>query len=87
MGLILLLCFIGYFFLLIVKALIRDFKTYFTPIAGAIGISLIILLVFSYFTAGVLRRPNASFYLSVVLALVYYLTKIKVYPTKEGDCP
>ena len=86
-GLILLLCFIGYFLLLIVKALIRDFKTYFTPIAGAIGISLIILLVFSYFTAGVLRRPNASFYLSVVLALVYYLTKIKVYPTKEGDCP
>lgn len=85
-GLILLLCFIGYFLLQIVKALLRDFKTYFTPLAGAIGISLIILLVFSYFTAGVLRRPNASFYLSVVLALVYYLTKIKVYPAKEGDC-
>ncbi len=84
-GLILLLCFIGYFLLLIVKALIRDFKTYFTPMAGAIGISLIILLVYAYFTAGVLRRPNASFYLSVVLALVYYLTKIKVYPVKEED--
>ena len=84
-GLILLLCFIGYFLLLIAKALIRDFKTYFTPMAGAIGISLIILLVYAYFTAGVLRRPNASFYLSVVLALVYYLTKIKVYPVKEED--
>ena len=51
--------------------------------AGAFGISLVILLVFSYFTAGVLRRPNASFYLSTVLALVYYLTKLKTYPNKE----
>lgn len=85
-GLILLCGFIGYFLLLIVKALCKDFKTYFTPMAGAIGISLIILLVFSYFTAGVLRRPNASFYLSVALALVYYLTKIKVYPSKEENC-
>ena len=85
-GLILLLGFIGYFLLLIIKALIRDFKTYFTPMAGAIGISLIILLVYSYFTAGVLRRPNASFYLSVVLALVYYLTKIRVYPSQKEDC-
>ena len=68
---------------LIVQALVRDFKTYFTPMAGAIGISLVILLVFSYFTAGVLRRPNASFYLSAVLALVYYLTKLKTYPNKE----
>ncbi len=76
-----LLC--GYFLLLIARALIRDFKTYFTPMAGAIGISLIILLVYAYFTAGVLRRPNASFYLSVVLALVYYLTKLKTYPSKE----
>ena len=86
-GLILLFSFIGYFLLLIIKALLRDFKTYFTPMSGAIGIALVILLVFSYFTAGVLRRPNASFYLSVVLALVYYLTKIKVYPSKEEDCP
>lgn len=84
-GLILLCCFIGYFLLLIAKALIRDFKTYFTPMAGAIGISLIILLVYAYFTAGVLRRPNASFYLSVVLALVYYLTQIKVYPSNEEE--
>lgn len=82
-GLILLCCFIGYFLVLIVQALVRDFKTYLTPMAGAIGISLVILLVFSYFTAGVLRRPNASFYLSAVLALVYYLTKLKTYPNKE----
>ena len=51
--------------------------------AGAIGLALILLLVYSYCTAGVLRRPNASFYLSMVLALAYYLTRIKVYPPKE----
>ncbi len=82
-GLVLLCCFIGYFLVLIVQALVQDFKTCFTPMAGAIGISLVTLLVFSYFTAGVLRRPNASFYLSAVLALVYYLTKLKTYPNKE----
>lgn len=84
-GLMLLCCFIGYFLLLIVRVLVKDFKTYFTPMAGAIGMSLIILLVFAYFTAGVLRRPNASFYLSAVLALVYYLTKLKTCHGKE-DC-
>lgn len=84
-GLLLLCGFIGYFLLLIGKSLLRDHKTYFTPMAGAIGMSLIILLVYSYFTAGVLRRPNASFYLSVVLALVYYLTKIKEYPAHKED--
>lgn len=82
-GLVLLLAFIGYFLLQIVRVLVQDPKTYFTPMAGAIGLSLILLLVYSYCTAGVLRRPNASFYLSMVLALVYYLTRIKVYPPKE----
>ena len=82
-GLVLLLAFIGYFLLQIVRVLVRDPKNYFTPMAGAIGLALILLLVYSYCTAGVLRRPNASFYLSMVLALVYYLTRIKVYPPKE----
>ena len=29
------------------------------------------------FTAGVLRRPNASIYMSVLLAVVYYLTQMR----------
>ena len=33
----------------------------------------------AYFTAGVLRRPNSSFYLSVVLAVIFYLVCIKKY--------
>lgn len=76
-GLLLLFGFIGYFLALIVKALVQDAKTYFTPMAGAIGMALIIILVYAFCTAGVLRRPNASFYLSLLLALVYYLVKQK----------
>lgn len=76
-GLLLLFGFIGYFLVLIVKALARDAKTYFTPMAGAIGMALIIILVYAFCTAGVLRRPNASFYLSLLLAMVYYLVKQK----------
>lgn len=82
-GLVLLLGFIGYFLLLILRAMLRDPRTYFTPLAGAIGLSLGIILIYAFCTAGVLRRPNASFYLSMLLALVYYLTKIKVYPKAE----
>lgn len=82
-GLALLLGFIGYFLLLILRAMIRNPKMYFTPLAGAIGLSLGIILIYAFCTAGVLRRPNASFYLSMLLALVYYLTKIKVYPKAE----
>jgi hypothetical protein len=85
-GLVLLLCFIGYFLVQILLALLRDPKKYFTPMAGAIGISLIIILVYAVCTAGVLRRPNASVYLSLLLALSYYLVKIKKYPEdKEAE--
>ena len=69
-GLALLLGFIGYFLLLILRAMIRNPKMYFTPLAGAIGLSLGIILIYAFCTAGVLRRPNASFYLSMLLALV-----------------
>lgn len=82
-GLAALLLFLLYFVLLIIKALCKDFKTYFTMDAAGWGIALIMYLIHSYCTAGVLRRPNASLYLSVVLAAVYYLVKIKKYPETE----
>lgn len=78
-GLGTLLAFLAYFLFLIVKALIKDWKTYFTLDAAGWGISLICCLMHTYNTAGVLRRPNSSFYLAAVLAAVYYLTKIKTY--------
>lgn len=82
-GLGLMIAFIGYFWLLILWALKKDARKYFTPAAGAFGISLCIAVVNAYFTAGVLRRPNSSFYLSVLLAVIYYLVCIKKYDGEE----
>ena len=79
-GLTAMVLFIGYFLLLIVKYLIKNFRRYFTLDAASWGIALVMCLGHSYLTAGVLRRPSASFYLAAVLAAVYYLLKIKKYP-------
>jgi hypothetical protein len=76
-GLAMMVAFIGYFLYLIVRCLIKDFRKYFTVEAGAFGIGLCLCLVYAYCTAGVLRRPNASIYMSVLLAVVYYLTQMR----------
>ena len=68
MGLLAMLLFITYFLFLIAKYLIKNFRRYFTLDAAGWGIALIMGLIHSYFTAGVLRRPSASFYLAAALA-------------------
>lgn len=80
-GLAMLLAFLLYFVWRIVRCLRLDFKHFFTVEAAAYGMVFCLLLVNSFFTAGVLRRPNASFYLSLVLAMVYTLSDTK----KEED--
>ena len=72
--------FLLYFIGLIAKALIRDFRRYFTLEAASWGVALVCCLLHVYNTAGVLRRPNASFYLAAVLAAVYYLVKLQKTP-------
>lgn len=83
-GLVLMLLFLAYFLFLVIRCLIRDFKTYFTLEAGAFGIALCMSLLYAYNTCGVLRRPNSSFYLSVILAMIYYLIKIRQYPQEQA---
>jgi len=73
-GLLLALVFLGYFLWRILRALIRKFKTHFTFTAAGYGIALICGLAHAYFTAGILRRPNANFYLALILAAVYALS-------------
>lgn len=82
-GLAAMLVFIGYFLLLIVRALVKDAKKYYTLDAAAWGIGLACCLIHVYCTAGVLRRPNASFFLAASFAAVYYLVKLKRYETEE----
>ena len=72
--------FLLYFIGLIAKVLIRDFRRYFTLEAASWGVALVCCLLHVYNTAGVLRRPNASFYLAAVLAAVYYLVKLQKTP-------
>ena len=83
-GLALMVLFIGYFVFLVAKALLTDFRKYFTIEAGAFGIALCLTLVNAYTTAGVLRRPNASFYMSLLLAVIYYLVILRVYPPLQA---
>ena len=74
--------FLGWFLLRIAAALLRDFRGTFTLEAAGCGVALCCALAHAYFTAGVLRRPNVTFYLAVVLASAYGLTQKK---TKNED--
>ncbi|MCD8004065.1 MAG: O-antigen ligase family protein [Oscillospiraceae bacterium] len=78
-GLIALLLFLAYFLFLIVRCLIRDF----TMEAGAFGAALCLCLVYAYATNGVIWRPSGSFYFSALLAMAYYLIKIRRYPQAQ----
>ena len=52
----------------------REPRRYLTLPVCAFGMAAVILIVNAYFSASVLRRPNASFYLSAALAALYCLT-------------
>lgn len=84
-GLAMMLTFLGYFIFLIVHALLQNFQKYFTTEAGAFGMAFCLALINAYCTAGVLRRPNSSFYLSVLLAVIYYLTQLRHEPNDASE--
>ena len=71
--------FLLYFIGLIGYALIKNAKKYYTTEAGAWGVALVMALLHAYTTAGILRRPNASIYLSIVLAVIFYLVMLRRY--------
>jgi uncharacterized membrane protein HdeD (DUF308 family) len=77
--------FVLYFIWLVLWALFKNAKRYFTIEAAGYGIALILCLLHAVTTAGVLRRPNASIYLSALLAGVYYLVKLKPYKDEKTE--
>ena len=85
-GLAAMLLFLLYFIGLIIWALLKKFTRYFTWDAAGWGIAFVLVAPHIYCTAGVLRRPSASIYLSAALAAIYYLVRLKRYPdeAKEG---
>lgn len=84
-GLACLLAFLGCFLVIVICALVRNARRYFTVEAGACGIALCTALAHIYNTAGVLRRPNASFYLCLVLAAIWYLIYIRDYEAQKEN--
>lgn len=66
--------FILYFVFLILRRLIQDFKGSLTMENFALLLCLVLQLGLAQFSGAVLRRPNVSFYLALVLALIYYKT-------------
>lgn len=70
-GLISLIAFLCFFAANILIALLRNFRERFTISVAGLGSALICGLAHAYFTAGVLRRPNSSFYLACILAALF----------------
>lgn len=73
-GFALYVLFIAYFVFLVIKALIQDWKGSFTLYNFALLITLGLQLGLAQYSGSILRRPNASIYLSFILALIYYQT-------------
>lgn len=76
-GLGAMLAFLLYFVWLICWALWKNWSLYFTVESGAFGVALVSCMINAFFTAGVLRRPNASIYLSAILAGIYCFVRIR----------
>ena len=74
-GLAMIIVYLGYFAIRALIRIIRDPKTYLTLPICAYSTSALILVINAYFSASVLRRPNASVYLSVALAMLWLLTE------------
>lgn len=66
-----------YFVFLILRRLKQNFKTAFTQDNFILLISFMLLVGMAQFSGSVLRRPNVSFYMSLVLGLIHYQTVIK----------
>ena len=70
-GLILLLGYFGWFVVLVIRGFVKKKFALLTPEFVALLVSLVTCAAHIYATSGVLRRPNASFYLAVCLALCW----------------
>lgn len=70
-GLVLLLGYFGWFVVLVIRGFARKKFALLTPEFVALLVSLVTCAAHIYATSGVLRRPNASFYLAVCLALCW----------------
>ena len=71
------LAFFLYFLLLILKAILEDFRGTLTVEAFAVGITFVFLIGAAQLSGSVLRRPNVSIFLSLFMAYAYWLTAVQ----------
>ena len=76
--------FILFFFFLILRRVSGDFKAAFTADNFILLMTLLLLVGLAQFSGSVLRRPNVSVYLAVVLGLIYYQTAV-LPPSRESS--
>ena len=76
-GLVLMTVFLLYFGVVALYRVIREFKTYFTVDMIGFAGAYLFGLMHAYFTVSVLRRNNASVYMALVLAGLWYLSRKK----------
>lgn len=75
LGMGLYLIFLAYFLILIVKTLLKYFKDAFFFFNFVLAIAYGLQLGLAQFSGAILRRPNASVYMSLVVGLIYYQCK------------
>lgn len=68
--------FILYFVYLIIRRLFRDFKGSFTADNFILLVTFALLIGLAQYSGAVLRRPNVSIYLALVLGLIHYQTAV-----------
>jgi len=83
LGFALYIGFVLYFVIIVIKRLIKEFKGSLTMFNCCLLIAFLLMLGLAHFSGAVLRRPNVSIYLSLVMALIYYQTRILPVETKK----
>ena len=68
--------FVLYFAWLILRRLTRNFKSAFTADNFILLLCYLLLIGIAQYSGAVLRRPNVSFYFSLVLGLIYFQTVV-----------
>ena len=75
--------FILFFLIQVLRCVGKDFRANFTEENVALLLCLMLQLGLAQFSGAILRRPNVSIYLSLVLALIWY--QAVVLPEKGGS--
>ena len=77
LGFVLYVGFVLYFLWRVIRQLRRDFMGSLKLENFALLLTLILILGLAHFSGATLRRPNVSIWLSLVLALIYFVTEAK----------